>query len=140
MTCCASKSPMTLILVAGLLAALSTASFSQTQETPEKNYKADGRGTFQRCTILPTDTRIHLLGGMLAHADGTPMISFHQITGPLSGRPMASKEIRNRLNWPRPGMSPGYDMTGTIQEIIHLASHDGGKTWTKVSSEPFHTP
>jgi len=72
--------------------------------------------------------------------DGTVMVSFHQITGPLSGRPMARKDIRERLNWPRPGGSPGYDMTGTIQEIIHLASSDGGRSWEKVSSEPFHTP
>lgn len=72
--------------------------------------------------------------------DGTVMVSFHQITGPLSGRPKARKDIRERLNWPRPGHSPGYDMTGTIQEIIHLASSDGGRTWEKISSEPFHTP
>lgn len=72
--------------------------------------------------------------------DETLMVSFHQTTGPLSGRPMASKDIQKRLNWPRPGLSPGYDMTGTTQQIIHLASADGGRTWAKVSTEPFHTP
>ncbi len=72
--------------------------------------------------------------------DETLMISFHQATGPFTGRPMARKDIQKRLNWPRPGLSLGYDMTGTIQEIIHLASSDGGETWEQVSSEPFHTP
>ena len=78
--------------------------------------------------------------GACVMPDETLMISFHQATGPFSGRPMARKDIRERLNWPRPGISPGYDMTGTIQEIIHLASHDGGHTWEKIGSEPFHTP
>jgi len=72
--------------------------------------------------------------------DGTLMVSFHQATGPFTGRPMARKDIQKRLNWPPPGLSRGYDMTGTIQKIIHLASSDGGHTWQQVSWEPFHTP
>lgn len=78
--------------------------------------------------------------------DNTLMVSFHQITGPLSGRPRARKDILKRLGWPpahHPEYGPnyaGYDMTGTIQEIIHLASTDGGQTWKHISSEPFHTP
>jgi len=44
-----------------------------------------------------------------------------------------------RMYWPPQG-NVGYDMTGTIQEFIHLASTDGGQTWEQVSAEPYHSP
>ena len=73
-------------------------------------------------------------------ADGGLRLAFHQATGPLSGRPQARKEVREALAWPPPGLSVGYDMTGTIQQVITLDSRDGGTTWTPVGAEPFHTP
>ncbi len=76
--------------------------------------------------------------------DEALMISFHQSTGPFSGRPRVRKDVQKRLNWPRDYMSPeqqaGYDMTGTVQQIIHMASTDGGPTWERVNAEPYHTP
>jgi hypothetical protein len=72
--------------------------------------------------------------------DGRLMVSFHQATGPLHGRPLAPKALREMLEWPPPGLPDGYDMTGADQQIIHLASADGGETWTEVSAEPFHSP
>lgn len=71
--------------------------------------------------------------------DGTLMVSFHQATGPLTNRPGAPQDILKRLGWPPKG-NVGYDMTGTIQEMIHLASTDGGQTWEQVSAEPYHSP
>ncbi len=68
----------------------------------------------------------------------TLMVSFHQATGPLSGRPHAPKEILNRQSWPPQG-NFAYDMTGLIQQVITLASSDGGHTWEQVSSEPWHS-
>ena len=71
--------------------------------------------------------------------DQTLMVSFHQATGPFTNRPAAPPEILKRLSWP-PSGRPAYDMTGTCQQIIHLASKDGGKSWEQVAAEPFHTP
>lgn len=72
--------------------------------------------------------------------DGTLMVSFHQATGPFTGRPLAPPAVRAAMNWPPTGLSAGYDMTGTIQEIIHLASSDAGQTWRQVSAQPYHSP
>ena len=67
--------------------------------------------------------------------DETLMVSFHQATGPFTNRPGAPPEILKRLLWPPKGR-PAYDMTGTCQQIIHLASHDGGESWEQVAAEP----
>lgn len=72
--------------------------------------------------------------------DATVRVAFHQATGPLSGRPKARPDVRAALGWPPPDHSPGYDMTGTAQEIVTLESRDGGRTWTPFASEPFGTP
>jgi len=73
-------------------------------------------------------------------SDGGLRLAFHQATGPLTGRPLARKDVREALGWPPAGLSVGYDMTGTVQQIITLDSRDGGKTWAQVAAEPFHTP
>jgi len=72
--------------------------------------------------------------------DETLMISFHQATGPLTGRPGARPDVLKALGWPPSNHSPDYDMTGTIQEIIYLSSTDGGHSWELASSEPYHSP
>lgn len=72
--------------------------------------------------------------------DGALRVSFHQATGPISGRPMAPQSVQEALGWPPAGLSVGYDMTGTIQQYITLESRDAGQTWTELWSEPFHTP
>ena len=71
--------------------------------------------------------------------DETLMLSFHQATGPLSGRPHARPDVLHALSWPPQG-NFGYDMTGTIQQIIHLASTDGSHTWQQIATEPYHSP
>ncbi len=71
--------------------------------------------------------------------DETLMVSFHQATGPFTGRPHARPDILHILSWP-PGGNFGYDMTATTQQIIHLASTDRGQTWEQVSTEPWHSP
>ena len=71
--------------------------------------------------------------------DETLMVSFHQATGPLGDRPGAPPEVLKRLLWPPKGR-PAYDMTGVCQQIIHLASQDGGENWQQVAAEPYHTP
>jgi hypothetical protein len=73
-------------------------------------------------------------------SDGGLRLAFHQATGPLTGRPLARKDVREALGWPPAGLSVGYDMTGTMQQIITLDSRDGGTTWAQVAAEPFHTP
>ncbi|NPV48761.1 MAG: exo-alpha-sialidase [Armatimonadetes bacterium] len=72
--------------------------------------------------------------------DGALRVSFHQATGPLTGRPMAPRSVQEALGWPPANHSVGYDMTGTIQQLITLESRDAGQTWTQLWSEPFHTP
>ena len=77
--------------------------------------------------------------GVLLMPDGSLMVAFHQATGPFSGRPGAPPDILRRLSWP-PAGKPGYDMTGTIQQVIRLTSTDGGETWERVHAEPWHSP
>ena len=78
--------------------------------------------------------------GVWLAPDGALRLAFHQATGPLQGRPKVRKDVQDALGWPPAGLSPGYDMTGTIQEIITLESRDAGKSWTRFASEPFNTP
>jgi hypothetical protein len=78
--------------------------------------------------------------GIWLTPDGNVRVAFHQATGPLTGRPKVRKDVQEALGWPPAGLSVGYDMTGTIQEIITLESRDAGKTWSRFASEPFHTP
>jgi hypothetical protein len=72
--------------------------------------------------------------------DGTLMVSFHQARGPLTGRPLAPKWAQAFLDWPPAGHTTAYDMTGTIQETVHLASTDGGRTWRQVGAQLYHSP
>jgi len=73
--------------------------------------------------------------------DETLMISFHQATGPFTGRPHAPKDVLGKLTWPpADGTNFGYDMTGLHQELIYLASTDNGQTWEQVATYPYHSP
>jgi hypothetical protein len=75
--------------------------------------------------------------GIWTMPDESVMISFTQVTGPLEGwRQRAPKEILRRLPTAQQDI-PAYDMTGLIQENVHLRSTDGGETWTRFSSDPF---
>jgi hypothetical protein len=75
--------------------------------------------------------------GLWKMPDGSVMCCFTQATGPTQGwRPKAPPEVRKRLGWPPTGIE-AYDMTGLILENVHLRSTDGGKTWEKVSADPF---
>jgi hypothetical protein len=71
--------------------------------------------------------------------DESIMVCFTQATGPVKGRPRASKEILDKLDWP-PGGDGRYDMTGLDLRNVHLRSHDAGITWGVVSSDPFRSP
>ena len=69
--------------------------------------------------------------------DGNLIVAFTQITGPLEGwRQRAPQEVLKRLPDAQQNI-PAYDMTGLIQENIHLRSTDQGETWTRLSSDPF---
>ena len=68
--------------------------------------------------------------------DGSLMVCCTQATGPVNGRPRAPKEVQHQLSWPPRGR-PGYDMTGLDLRNVHLRSTDAGKTWKKVSADPF---
>ena len=75
--------------------------------------------------------------GIWKMPDASVMIAFTQATGPLEGwRQRAPKEILKRLPSAQQDM-PAYDMTGLIQENLHLRSTDGGETWVRFSSDPF---
>ena len=67
--------------------------------------------------------------------NGDLMVSFTQATGPVNGRPKAPPEVMTKLSW-----YPQYDMTGLDLRNVHLRSADGGKTWKKVSEDPFESP
>jgi len=67
--------------------------------------------------------------------DGDVWVAFTQATGPLDGRPKAPDEVMEKLSW-----YPKYDMTGLDLRNVHLRSSDAGKTWQKVSEDPFKSP
>lgn len=73
---------------------------------------------------------------------GTPMISFHQATGPLKGRYRASQEILHRLSWPPPGKPEfaNYDMTGLDMKTLHLVPNGDLSNWQSQSTEHVSTP
>ena len=68
--------------------------------------------------------------------DKSIMVCLTQATGPIEGRPPGPKEVLTKLSWP-PSGRPKYDMTGLDMRNVHLRSTDKGKTWTKVSADPF---
>lgn len=75
--------------------------------------------------------------GIWAMPDGSLMVSFTQVTGPLEGwRQRAPREILRRLPDAQQEI-PAYDMTGLTQENLCLRSTDGGLTWTKWASDTF---
>lgn len=75
--------------------------------------------------------------GAWGMADGSIMTSFTQATGPVEGRPLAPKQIQQKLDWPPPGHSKNYDMTGLDMSNVHLRSTDAGHSWDKVSADSF---
>ena len=77
--------------------------------------------------------------GLWTLPDGSPMCSFTQATGPFAGRPTAPAEVRRRLEWPPPGHTEAYDMTGLRLENVHLHSADHGTTWRQTGADPFRS-
>jgi len=66
--------------------------------------------------------------------DRSVMLQFAQATGPTAGwRPRAAARVRDCYSVP----NDGYDMTGLAQENVYLRSVDHGRSWTRVSSDPF---
>jgi len=75
--------------------------------------------------------------GIWQMPDGSVMVSFTQVTGPLQGwRQRAPQDILRRMP-PAQQENPTYDFTGLCQENVYLRSTDGGETWTKVASDTF---
>jgi hypothetical protein len=75
--------------------------------------------------------------GIWTMPDGSVMVSFTQVTGPLTGwRQRAPKEILKRLPTAQQDI-PAYDFTGLTQENLCLRSTDRGATWTKYASDTF---
>ncbi len=74
--------------------------------------------------------------------EGKLMVSFHQATGPIEGRPRTRADVLEILDWPPKGKPEysKYDMAGLNLEAIHLSSADDGAMWSKTSSEPAATP
>ena len=83
--------------------------------------------------------------GLWNMPDGSVMLSFHEATGPIYGRPKAPPEVRRTLDWPPRGegysadASERFDMTGLDFRNVHLRSTDFGVTWEKVSGDRFRT-
>ena len=95
--------------------------------------------SFERRTIYhsPQTPGFTCWTGLWSMPDGSVMVCFTQATGPLEGwRARAPQQVRHRLSWPPVGQED-YDMTGLVLENVHLRSTDGGKTWVKVSADPF---
>jgi photosystem II stability/assembly factor-like uncharacterized protein len=75
--------------------------------------------------------------GIWTMPDTSVMIAFTQVTGPLEGwRQRAPEVVLKRLPTAQQDI-PAYDMTGLIQENLHLRSTDRGETWARFSSDPF---
>ena len=66
--------------------------------------------------------------------DGSQMLTFSQVTGPLEGRKRASAEILQHMPGAQQSIA-AYDVTGAKLENVYLHSLNGGKTWKKVGSE-----
>lgn len=110
--------------IASLLTMLSMAHAAE-------NYIATG---FSRRTIYhsPQKPGYTAWVGAWFMPDKSIMICFTQATGPVKGRPPASRELREKLQIP-----PAYDFTGLDLREIYLRSADGGKNWSEVSFTPF---
>lgn len=94
---------------------------------------------FERRTIYhsPQTPGFTCWAGLWTMPDKSVMVCFTQATGPMQGwRAKAPAQVRRRLSWPPAGQE-GYDMTGLALENVHLRSTDNGKTWVKVSTDPF---
>ena len=101
--------------------------------------KAVGVRNHSRRTIYhsPQTPAYTCWAGIWKMPDASIMIAFTQATGPIEGwRQRAPKEILKRLPSAQQDM-PAYDMTGLIQENLHLRSTDGGEKWVRFSSDPF---
>lgn len=77
--------------------------------------------------------------GLWNQPGGGVMCSFTQATGPFAGRPRAPEEVQRCLEWPPPGHTEAYDMTGLLLENVHLYSGDGGSTWQQTGADPFRS-
>ena len=78
--------------------------------------------------------------------DESVMLSCHEATGPIYGRPKAPPDVRAALDWPPPvekgrdaDGSERYDMTGLDFRNTHLRSTDFGVSWEVVSADPFRS-
>ena len=94
---------------------------------------------FQRRTLYhsPQTPGYTCWSGLWEMPDGSVMVAFTQITGPLEGwRQRAPQAVLERMPTAQQE-NPAYDMTGLAQENVYLRSTDGGQTWIKVSSDPF---
>jgi len=75
--------------------------------------------------------------GICGLPDGSVLVSFTQATGPLQGwRQRAPQAVLDRMPTAQQE-NPAYDFTGLVQENVYLRSTDGGRTWARVSSDPF---
>jgi hypothetical protein len=94
---------------------------------------------YQRLTVYhsPQKPGYTCWAGLWVMPDGAPMLSFTEVTGPLTGwRQRAPAEVLRRLPTAQQE-DPAYDMTGLIQENLILRSSDGGTAWARFASDPF---
>ena len=121
-------------VVAAVVAIAATSQASQ-QASQQRNFTAKDHS---RKTIYhsPQTPGFTCWVGCWIMPDKSIMVCFTQATGPVAGRPRGPKEVLRKLDWP-PAGRPDYDMTGLDMHNVHIRSTDGGKTWEKVSADPF---
>ena len=125
-----SKCATTVTFSLALLAAVPTQAAGVTQVTVRDH----SRRTIYHSPQTPGYT---CWAGIWTMPDASVMIAFTQVTGPLGGwRQRAPREILKRMPTAQQDI-PAYDMTGLVQENLHLRSTDGGETWARFSSDPF---
>jgi len=121
-------------VVAGVVAIAATSQASQ-QASKQRSFTAKDHS---RTTIYhsPQTPGFTCWVGCWIMPDKSVMVCFTQATGPVEGRPRGPKDVLRKLDWPPKGR-PNYDMTGLDMHNVHLRSMDGGKTWDRVSADPF---
>lgn len=119
---------------------LTLAGLCQGADSPSERGKTVTAERFARKTIYhsPQTPGYTCWVGAWIMPDRSLMVAFDQATGPLEGRPRASKKIQEANPWI--AKEPQRDFTGLKLANVYLRSTDGGTTWDKVAEASFSGP
>ncbi|HEY7115071.1 MAG TPA: sialidase family protein, partial [Tepidisphaeraceae bacterium] len=130
-----NSSPRRRCGITGLIVILCLPAFAQADPAPTtaKAYVATG---FSRKTIYHSPQKPGYTSwvGAWQMPDKSLMVCFTQATGPLTARPRAPQDLRQKLAIP-----DKFDFTGLDLRQVYLRSADGGAHWNEVGSTRFES-